>query len=159
MSNEQSSSLLARIVSVVFFVILTFAALAWFFISFVGLFSQLIEGVPVISFDKGSMYMFGGGLTLLVLSAGGVVQGLFQIKLTQKKEKLFVRLIVVSLMFMFVFPHLAHYVVDKQTNRKSYTICDGATYRWFFHAKLFYTKNNQDCNNLVKEKKVSRETE
>ena len=113
MNDDKSPSLLVRILSITFFSILTLAALAWFSISLVGLISQFHLRDPVVGFDKGSMYMLGIGLGLLLLTIGGVMQGMLGQELTEKKESLFKTGIVISLILTVSFPQLTNYVVDK----------------------------------------------
>lgn len=156
MNEEQHPSLLARVLSVAFFLVLTFSALTWFFISTFWLISQFLSENPVIGFDKGSMYMLGGGLALLALSVGGIIQGIFGLELTPKKEKIFSRAIIFSLLLMFVFPQLTHYGISKLANERQYAICKGATYRWLFHAKYYFTESTDTCNELVNEKEMRR---
>jgi uncharacterized BrkB/YihY/UPF0761 family membrane protein len=156
MSEEQRSSLLVRILSVAFFLILTLGACTWFFISTTGLIYQFRIESQVVGFDKGSMYMLGCGLGLLLLTIGGVMQGIFALELTPKKQSLFSRGIVISLILMVLFPQLTHYVVDKYAQKQSYSICHDASYRWLLYSKLYYTKSRIVCNELVKEKEITK---
>ena len=89
MNEGQSSSLLVRILCVALFLVLAFGAFAWFFISAAGLISQFLIENPVVGFDKGSMYMLGCGLVLLLLAIGGMMQGVFGLELTPKKATFF----------------------------------------------------------------------
>jgi hypothetical protein len=156
MNDEQHSSLLARILSVTFFSVLTLAALTWFFISITELISKFRLGDPVVGFDKGSMYMLGCGLGLLLLSIGGVMQGIIGLKLTRKVEELFTRGIVISLLLMFAFPQLAHYLVDKYAHKQHYSICSDVTYRWLLYGKFYYTENKIACDKLIDEKEITK---
>jgi len=67
MNDEQRPPLITRILSGALLSALTLAALAWFFISVTELISKFRLGDPVVGFDKGSMYMLGCGLGLLLL--------------------------------------------------------------------------------------------
>ena len=154
--NDESPSLLVRLLSIAFFSILTLAALAWFFISLVGLISQFHLRDPVIGFDKGSMYMFGIGLGLLLLTIGGVMQGMLGQELSQKKETLFKRGIVISLILMFSFPQLTNYLVDKYAYSHHYRICTDVTDRWLLYSKFYYTESKEACEKLVSEKEVTK---
>src|SRR5690606_22518155 len=97
-----------------------------------------------------SMYMLGCGIGLLLLTIGGVMQGIFGLELTPKKQSLFTRGIVVSLALMVVFPQLTHYVVNKYAQKQHYSICNDASYRWFLYSKLYYTKSKIACDELIK---------
>jgi len=156
MNEEQQSSLLVRILSLAFFIILTLGALTWFAISIIGLISQFHIKSEVVGFDKGSMYMLGCGLGLLLLTTGGVMQGVFGLELTPKNQSLFSRGIVVSLVLMIFFPQLTHYAVVKYAQKQSYSICNDASYHWLLYSKLYYTKSRVACNVLVKEKEITK---
>ena len=156
MNEEQQSSLLVRILSAAFFIILTLGAFTWFSISITGLISQFHIESQVVEFDKGSMYMLGCGLGLLLLTIGGVMQGMFGLELTPKKQSLFSRGIVVSLVLMVFFPQLTHYAVDKYVQKHRYSICNDLSYRWLLYTKIYYTKNRVACNELVKEKGITK---
>ncbi len=155
MNDEQRPSLLSRILSVAFFSILTLAVLTWFIVSITELISQFRFKDPVIGFDKGSMYMLGCGLALLLLSAGGVIQGIMRVELTKKKENWFTRGIIISLILMVTFPQLTHYLVNNYADKQHYIICNDATYRWLLYKKIYYTKNKITCDKLVNEKKTT----
>lgn len=156
MNDGQRPSLLARILSVSFFSILTLAALTWFFISITELISKFRLGDPVVGFDKGSMYMLGCGLGLLLLSIGGVMQGILGLELTRKMEALFTRGIVISLLLMFAFPQLTHYLVDEYAHKQHYSICSDVTYRWLLYGKFYYTESKIACDKLVNEKEITK---
>lgn len=152
MIQEQPPSLLVRISSVAFFVMLTLGAFIWFVISTTQLISKFRLESQVISFYKGSMYMLGCGLGLLLLTIGGIFQGIFKLELTTKQSSLLSRGIIVSLLLMILFPQLAHYIVDRNVQKQSYSICDDVSYRWLFYTKLYYTKSKDVCNELAKKK-------
>ncbi len=156
MNDVQRSPLLTRILSVALFLALALGALAWFFISVTELISKFRLGAEVVGFDKGSMYMLGCGLGLLLLSIGGVMEGILGLKLTKKMDVLFTRGIVISLMLMFAFPQLTHYLVDKYAHQQHYSICSDATYRWILYGKFYYTESKIACDKLVSEKEITK---
>jgi len=155
MKSEQLPSALARFLSVGFFLVLTLSALAWFVFSIIGFITQFRMNNVVVGFDKGSMYMLGIGLGLLLLTIGGVMQGLFKKKLTPKKETLFARGLVFSLILMVTFPQLTHYLVANYSQKQNYIVCSDATYRWLLYSKIYYAKNETACNELVNEKEIT----
>ena len=154
MNGEQRPSTLARFLSVAFFLILALSSLTWFTVSIVGFISQFIVNDSVIEFDKGAMYMLGAGLSCLLLTAGGIVQGLLGKTLTPKMLSLFTRGIVGSLILMFGFPQLTHYVVANYAQQRNYSVCSDATYRWLLYSKFYYTKNKLSCDELVRKKEI-----
>lgn len=102
------------------------------------------------------MYMLGGGICCLLLSIGGIMQGLLRVKLTAKLEGLFTKGVVGSLILMFGFPHLSHYAVANYTQQRSYVDCSDLTYRWLLYSKFYYTKSGVECGELVSDKEISR---
>ncbi len=156
MENEQQSSVIVRLSSVAFFLAFSVTTLAWFTISITSFISQFTLNDPVVEFDKGSMYMLGGGLCCLLLTAGGIMQGLLGEKLTFRLERLFTRGIVGSLILMFGFPHLAHYAVANYVQQRNYSVCSDATYRWMLYSKFYYTKSDMDCTEFVSKKEITK---
>ncbi len=156
MSGEQNPSFSIRILSVTFFSVLTISSLVWFFISVTSLLSQFYLNESVIAFDKGSMYMLGVGIGLLVLTVGGLMQGIFEKALTSKWEYLFKRSLVVSIIVMVALPQLAQYSVDSYARKQHYEICSEATYHWFLYSKYYYADSQIACNKLVKEKEITK---
>ena len=115
MNDEQHPSILVRLLSIGFFLVFTLAALAWFTLSMSDLISALSSGRPVASFDKGSAYMLGAGIGGLLFVIGGIMQELLRKNLTHRAKPLFARSLIFSLILMFGFPHIAHYVVASYT--------------------------------------------
>ncbi|MBU3068583.1 hypothetical protein KOI40_02065 [Aestuariicella sp. G3-2] len=120
MRTVPQSSLVARVLSVAFFLLLTVAAFFWFVVSITELISQIHQNAPVIEFDKGAVTMLEIGLGLLLLTVGGMIQGLFGKDLTPKYESLFTKGIVVSILLVFLLPHAVHYGVSQYTQT---TLC------------------------------------
>lgn len=156
MSEEPQASLLVRILSLAFFGMLTLGAFVWFAVSIKGLISQFHIESLVVGFDKGSMYMLGCGLGLLLLTIGGLMQGFLEFDFTAKMRLLFARGIVVSLVLMVLFPQLTHYVAGRHAQNKGYSICEDASYRWLLYAKIYYAKSTAACNEFVKQKEITR---
>lgn len=154
MNEKHQPSLLVRIGSVAFFLALTLGAFTWFTISTTGLIYQFHIESQVVGFDKGSMYMLGCGIGLLLLTIGGAMQGIFGLELTSKRQSLFTRGILISLALMVIFPQLTHYSVDKYAQKHRYTICSDASYHWLLYTKLYYTRTKIACNELGKEKEM-----
>lgn len=156
MNDEQNPSILVWLLSVGFFLVFALAALAWFILSMSELISALLNSRPVVSFDKGSTYMLGAGIGGVLFVIGGVMQGLLRKNLAPKAEALFAKSLIFSLILMFGFPHITHYVVASYTQKKNYRICSDATYRWLLYSKFYYTKNSMVCNELTEQKKITK---
>ena len=156
MNDQRHPSILVRISIGALFLLSTLAALTWFFISITELISQFRLEEPVIAFNNAPMYMLGGGLGILLLSIGGVMQGILGLELTRKMEVLFTRGLVFSMLLMFAFPQLTHYLVDKYAHKQHYSICSDLTYRWLLHSTIYYTESKETCTKLVNEKEISK---
>jgi len=156
MGNDQQSSIIVRLLSVAFFLAFAVTALAWFTISITSLISQFTLNDPVVEFDKGSIYMLGGGLCCVLITAGGIMQGLLGKKLTFKLERLFTIGMAGSLILMFGVPHLTHYAVANYAQQRHYSVCSDVTYRWLLYSKIYYKKNEIVCNELVNEKEIKK---
>ncbi|EKO3925209.1 hypothetical protein GCS56_002488 [Vibrio metschnikovii] len=155
MNEQPLASLLVRLLSLAFFMLLTFGAFFWFSVSSVNLISTLRTESQVIGFDKGAMYTLGCGLGLLAITVGGLMQGILKLKLTEKQHSFFSRSIVISLLLMVIYPQVAHYTVDSYLKSKQYSICDEVSYQWLIYSKLYYTKDNMACSNLIREKSIA----
>lgn len=150
MSADDKPSILVRVSSLSFFVILAFGSLLWFSFSLIKLIYELLEIPVVISFDKGSMYMLGGGVAAILFSIGGVVQGVLEKKMSPKLESCLSKAIITSLVFMFGFPHISHYAVSSFLKSRNYLHCDEAGYGWLLYRKIYYTRDGAVCAELVK---------
>lgn len=138
---------------VVFFLLLTIAALAWLVVSITDFTTQIRLSAPVIEFDKGSVAMLGVGMGLLLFTAGGVVQGLLGKTLIPKYEFLFTKGIVISILFAFLLPHAVHYGVRQYIQKQHYDLCKPATYRWFLYSKFYYVDSKTSCDALVQKQR------
>lgn len=156
MGNDQQPSILVRLLIVACFFACAVMTLAWFTISITSLISQFTSNNPVVEFNKGSIYMLGGGGFFLLITAGGIIQGLLGKKLTLKLDRLFTRGIVGSLILMFGVPHLTHYAVASYAKQRNYSICSDVTYQWLLYSKFYYTKSDMDCAKLVSKKRNNR---
>lgn len=156
MGNDQQPSIIVRLLIVACFFACAVMALAWFIISITSLISQFASNDPVVEFDKGSIYMLGGGGFFLLITAGGIMQGLLGKKLTLKLDRLFTRGIVGSLILMFGVPHLTHYAVASYAQQRNYSVCSDVTYRWLLYSKFYYTKSDMDCAELVSKKEITK---
>lgn len=146
-------SLQTKILSFSFFLTLTVSALAWFCHSAYTLLSQSNQNAPIVAFDKGSMYMLGIGLVLLLLTTNGVMHGILGKELTEKVASSYKYGIVASLILMVVLPQLTHFIVNRHFKNADYVVCNEVSYRWMLYSKYYYTGNQAICSNIVREKK------
>lgn len=152
MGNGSTSSLSAKILSLLFFLIFAAGSIVWFVSSSISLLSEIMDHESVIEFDKGSMYMLGASITLIGILMLGVYQGFMGRSLTKKGEALFKWVFISGIAIMFVFPHMVHSYMESVIERNGYSTCDAMTYRWLMYGKYYYTDAPETCRDLVAEK-------
>ena len=130
--------------------IVTLLILAWFLNDFITFINQFRLDKGIVRFNKGSMYMLGGGLFLLLFTLLGVFQGLLDKELTSKVEGYFTKLMVFSVCLMIAFPHAAHFFINKYADSHNYSICDNASSKVRLYSEIYYTKTEQDCYKAYK---------
>lgn len=138
-----------RILSFAFLLILTVSFFVWFAISTFGLISDIESNSAVIAFDKGVIYVFGGVLGLSGLLFAAVYQGILEKKLSKKGERTLTRLIIASIVVMFVLPHIVHHYIENIADNKEYQVCEIMTYQWIFYEKYYYTDTPETCRKLA----------
>lgn len=152
MGESATPSLKTKIMSLTFFVALAAGSFLWFGISIVSLFNQLHFHEAIVAFDKGSIYMLGVGVGLLLLIGGGVLQGFLGREPDAAAEKIFKWGMVFSLTLTIALPQLVHYGVDQSAKAQKYEICTEAGYQWFMYRKIYYADSRDSCNRLVQDK-------
>jgi len=159
MEESDSPSLLARISGFLFFFSITIACFAWFIWSAIELFRSVYDKLPVIIFDKGSMYALGAGITSIVITLTGVYQGFMRLELSKRQETLVKYAMISGVIVMFVFPQIVHYSVSKIIKERSYYSCENMSYQWLLYKKIVYTKNIVTCNDFTREKEITKNIE
>lgn len=149
MDNDGTSSLLVKILSFLLFLLLAVGSGIWFVSSSTSLISSIMNHESIIEFDKGSMYMLGCSIGLFAISVAAVPYVFMGKKLSEKGELLAARVMVLGVIIMFIFPHVAHYYVDNEIERGNYSTCEKATYQWLRYKKYYYTDTPETCNKLV----------
>jgi hypothetical protein len=152
MGESATPSLKTKIMSLTFFVALAAGSFLWFGISIVSLFNQLHFHEAIVAFDKGSIYMLGVGVGLLLLIGGGVLQGFLGREPDAAAEKIFKWGMVISLTLMIALPQLVHYWVDHSAKTQKYEVCGEAGYQWLMYRKIYYADSRDSCSRLVQEK-------
>ena len=156
MEHENSGSLVTRILSFLFFVILTIASFWWFVVSSYNTLHSVFYGDEVVYFSKGAMYSFGAGIVLLLLTLLGVYQNIKKIDLSTTQTKWVTRIFILATVSMFVFPTAAHFTVSKIVAKKGYIECKEMNYQWLLYKKLVYTSNELACETLIQEKEITK---
>ncbi len=117
--------------------------------------SSLINGIldesASIKFDKGGQY--GIAFAAPVMFTWGMLVLLIKGKATEKQENVMSRVIIVSLVLMFTYPHVVHFATSKYLSNKGYSKCEPVSRRWMHNVTIVYTSNIGECERLAAERK------
>jgi len=156
MEDTHNASIMTKIASFLFFVILTFASFWWFIASSYGTLHSLFYGNEVVYFSKGAMYSLGAGIVLLLLTLLGVYQNVKKTDLSKAQSKLATKVFVLSTVTMFVFPVVAHFSVNNLATKYGYFECKEMSYQWLLYKKIVYVNSQAACTNLAKDTKITK---
>ncbi len=155
MNDEENPSLFTRIFGVLLFVSMAIFGPIWFFVSITASISALIDSQAVITFNKGAMYMLGGGISASFFSVGAVYFILYSRKVPEKIEPILIKGVIVGLLIMFIFPQIAHFSISKIIEKRKYIVCEAVSYRWLMYKNYAYTKSQEECAELVNQKEIT----
>jgi hypothetical protein len=155
MVDTHNASIMAKVASFLFFVILTIASFGWFIASSYGTLHALFYGNEVVYFSKGAMYSLGAGVVLLLLTLLGVYQNVKKTDLSKAQTKLATKVFVLSTVTMFVFPIVAHFSVNNLATQNGYFECKEMSYQWLLYKKIVYVNSQAVCTNLAKSPKIT----
>lgn len=155
MNEQVVQPLYIRIFSVLLFVLLPIACLAWFGSSLNQLVSDLMNMRNIITFDKGSMYMLGAGVGILSFSVVVVYSAIYQRKVSFSVEKVVIKIALICLVVMFVLPQVAHFSINNVISDNGYQECEPLSHRGLRYNKYVFTQDEETCINLVAEKSLN----
>ena len=150
MEDREKPSWAIRIFAPLLFILGSTAALLWFFYRLIALFSGAQS--DIIVFDKGSFYMLGVGIGMLILAIVTVQEGWLGRVLSKKQSTYLTRLAVISLAVLFVVPHFVHYLTDSYLSIRGYSVCEEASHQWLFVRDIVYVQESMECNENLKKK-------
>lgn len=150
MEKGDSPSLIDRIGTPVLLLALGASATAWFIYRVFALFSN--GSSPIVTFDKGSYYMLGVGVGLLTLAYMIIKEFWLRRPLTNEQSSFFSRIAVSGVILAFVFPHVAHFAVDKYLEKHGYAVCEEASHQWLFVRDIVYVQAVIECSVDLKNK-------
>jgi len=150
MEDALEPSPMARFASFVFFITFTAACFIWFTASAYDTIASLFNDQPIIVFSKGAMYALGGGITALMITILGAYQTFNKSTLSEKNNHVLTKMLIASTIFMFLFPVVAHYAIDKAITAKRYSKCEEMSYQWLLYQKIVYVENMSFCNGKAK---------
>jgi len=150
METGDSPSLIDRIGTPLFLLALGNSAAVWFFYQAFLLFKN--GSSSVVTFDKGSCYLFGASIGLLTLTYMIVKEFWLKLPLSNKQSALFSRIAISGVVLMITFPHLAHYAADRYFTAHGYSVCEEASHQWLFMRKIVYIDESVECSSGLKKK-------
>ena len=156
MDMKNSPTPLARYGGFFLFLLVTMACFIWFFWSVYDIVDSIFSKAHTVYFDKGSLYMFGAGIGLASLTFTIFYEGLLGRNLTNKITRGITRSASIGVSLMFILPHIFHYLASTYLEEKQYVVCDEMSYQWLLYKKLVYTDNQETCEFLVQEKKITK---
>ena len=144
MKKGDSPSIIDRIGTPVFLLVLGASAMVWFIYRVFLLFSNGLS--PIVIFDKGSYYMLGVGVGLLALAYMIIREFWLARPLTNRQSSFFSRLAILGVILTIVLPQLAHFAVDKYFTQHGYTVCKEASHQWLFVRDIVYVASSVECS-------------
>lgn len=156
MEHESNVSIVTKILSFLFFAILTIASFWWFIVSSYKTVHSVFNGDEVVLFSKGAMYSLGAGIILLLLTLLGVYQNIKKTELSVVQTKWATQIFILVTVSMFVFPMAAHFTVSKLMDKKGYYECEKMNYQWLLYKKLVYAADEFVCEALTQEKEITK---
>ncbi|GHU46246.1 hypothetical protein AGMMS50289_19180 [Betaproteobacteria bacterium] len=150
MEDREKPSLAAIIFCSVLFIAGSLAALLWFFYRLFDVFWGELSEFEV--FDKGSFYMLGVGIGMLVLAIDIVQEGWFGKPLSNKQAAYLTKMALIGVALMFTVPHLIHYCADNYLLKRGYSVCEEASHQWRFVRDIAYIQPSVECSADLKDK-------
>jgi hypothetical protein len=151
MTREVQSSLIERVFGASLFFALSIASIAWFVLSASSSVSEVVSSGPVLTFNKGAMYMLGASIGAFSLSVGVAYHSIFSRKVPERIEKMLMRGAICGILIMVLLPQVAHFGIGRVVEERQYIECHQAEYSWLLYKKYVYTKNPDICQKLVAE--------
>ena len=116
----------------------------WFFYRLFHVFFGELSEIEL--FDKGSFYMLGVGMGLLVLGLVTIIEFWGGNPITTKQNIIFTRLAILAVALMFVVPHVAHFSADRYLEEQGYSVCEEASHQWLFVSNIVYVADSVECS-------------
>jgi len=98
-----------------------------------------------ISFEKGTIYMFGGGLSLLAFSIGSFIAKLTKSRMSELNQKIVATMMIAGVILALMLPQIADYYVEATMSKAGYSECKSKTYQWLFVKTIVYS-TKQPCD-------------
>lgn len=150
MDDREKPSLGVRIFAPLFFISGSLSALLWFFFRVFDIFFGSLSKIEV--FDKGSFYMLGVGIGILILAIVTVQEGWLGKPLSKRQSTHLTKAAFIAIAFIFTVPHIVHYSANKYLLEKGYAVCDEAAHQWLFVRDIVYIQPPVECSANLKKK-------
>lgn len=131
--------------TLLFLMALATFGLLWFFNHSAELSVGVFRSADTVEFDKGAMYMLGGGIgiiCLLILSVPAVFFGKSPSKVIEERA---IKGLIAGLVLTFTLPHLVHVSISTTLKNRDYVICQELTSRWLMHVTFVYASSPERC--------------
>lgn len=130
--------------------------LAWFGGHVIQLVSGLIQKDEIIRFDKGAIYMLGGGIVITALLAAAIPKVFFQKDLSKTIVDVLVRCLLAGFATMITLPHLVHLGVSATLKSQNYVVCHELGSRWLMHVTFVYANSPEMCEQELVQRELRR---
>lgn len=148
MEGREKPSWGIRIFSPLIFISGSIAALLWFFYRILKVFIGTLSEIVV--FDKGSFYMLGVGVGMLVLAIVTVQEGWLDRPLSKKQSTYLTKAALIGIALIFTTPHLVHYFANVYLLKQGYSVCEEASHQWLFVRNIAYIQKSIECSEKLK---------
>ncbi len=133
--EEVERSLPKKILGIAWLTMFTVGPLYGFAYFFHQLITDTLEPSDLIVFNKGAMYLLGGGLGIGVLTVFLVADAMKK-KLSQQANKKATRLLLFFFGLFLALPHLMDFGVHRYIERINYVHCEDQSHQWF-HVRTY----------------------
>lgn len=110
-------------------------------VNFIQLVAALKAQPDEISFDKGVYYLFGGGLTFLLVFLWAAYGLATNKALSKQNEKLAFTALGISLALIFILPIVVDKGVAENLTTNGYVVCAAKSTQWLQNKTIVYLKN------------------
>ena len=147
---QEKPSLLVKIFGVLFILFLTVTFLFFFYESAVKLIDGIYNHLDILVFNKGSMYLLGGGILCLNSFIMFSYLSVTNKQPLEDNKRNVIIVFIVPFIIAFVFPHIVHGYVKSYVNENSYVYCQDQSVVKFRYTKYIYAKDLNTCKTYKK---------
>lgn len=131
------------------FAAFTIGILLWFWFDSIALASAIVQRQPAIDFDKGAMYMLGGGTLFTAMLVAVIPKAFFNKDLSEAATDLVGKGLIYGFVLMIILPQLVHFGVWTTLKSWGYVNCRDLGTQWLIHKTFVFTNSAETCMKLV----------